>query len=60
MTMETGCGARVWALHRGNLQPGVRLLEGTLGPFLPAFRNVKSPELLMPAVARRVPALLTA
>ena len=61
MPMETGGGGQVWAFHQGNLQAGVRLLEGTLGPFLLAFRNVKHPELpSMPAGARRVSALFTA
>lgn len=61
MPMEIGCGAQVWVFHQGNLQAGVRLPEGNLGPFLLAFRSVKHPELLlMSAGARRVSALFTA
>lgn len=44
--------------HQGNLQDGVRLLEGTLGPFLLAFIGVKHPELpLVVAGAKRISAL---
>lgn len=61
MSMETGCGDQVWALHQGNLQAGVWLPTGTLGPFLLAFRNVKHPKLpLLPARTTRVSVLFTA
>jgi len=40
MPMETGCGAQAQPFHQGNVQAGVRLLEGTLGPFLLAFRSI--------------------